>query len=297
VRLPARNRAIYKLAVAVWLAAVAMTIGCGGSTASSTSSANPVGSTAQTRTINEVVNIGQYGLHLHCEGSGQPTVVFENGLGGTEIDWSAVRIKLGSKLRACSYDRAGVGMSDPRPSGKASAGQSAEDLARLLAAANEKPPFMLVGWSYGGIVARVYRDRHPDQVAGLVLVDSSSEHQGDDGEALLDGTTAVNLAASVKQTSEASGLGDLPLVVLTAGHHQDDSAKGYAIWMGWQKELAALSTNSLHVVATNSDHPILFEQPEIVVQAINDGVASIDSGKPIEACGERYTSIARRCQT
>lgn len=285
---------IHQGAVAAWLTVVAIAFGCGGSGAPAANSASTAPSTAQAPTINEVVDIGEYGLFLHCEGTGQPTVVFENGLGASGTDWAAVRIKLGPKLRACSYDRAGVGMSEPNPSGKTSAAQAADDLARLLAAAKEKPPYLLVGWSYGGIVARVYRDQHPEQVAGLVLVDSSSEHQGGE-KGLMDGATALDWPATVKQASKTGGLGGLPLVMLTADHHQGDSAKGYAIWMGWQTELAALSTNSLHVVATKSDHPILFQQPDIVVQAINDVAASIDSGQPIEACGERYAGVAGRC--
>ena len=285
---------IHRWAVAAWLTVVAMALGCGGSGAPAANSATTAPSTAKAATINEVVDIGKYGLFLHCEGTGQPTVVFENGLGASGTDWAAVRIKLGPNHRACSYDRAGVGMSEPNPSGKSSAAQAADDLARLLATAKEKPPYLLVGWSYGGIVTRVYRDQHPERVAGLVLVDSSSEHQGG-GAGLMDGVTAVDWPATMKQASKTGGLGELPLVVLTADHHQGDSAKGYALWMGWQTELAALSHNSLHVVATKSDHPILFQQPDIVVQAINDVAASIDSGQPIEACGERYAGLAGRC--
>ncbi|MDX6592368.1 MAG: hypothetical protein QOJ13_1564 [Gaiellales bacterium] len=284
------NRHKYRR-TATWLTVVVLLSGCGGSDSGGT----PAPKVAPAPTINSVIDIGGYGLFLHCEGAGRPTVVFENGLGQTEIDWAAVRITLGSKYRACSYDRAGAGLSQPNPSGKSSAAQAADDLAKLLTAAKEQPPFLLVGWSYGGMVARVYSGQSPEQVAGLVLVDSSSEHQGDDGEQLLDGATVVDWPATVKQTSDSGALGELPLIVLTAAHHEGAPAGFQKKWMGWQTELAALSTNSLHVVATQSDHPILFQQPDIVAQAITDVAASIDAGQPIEACGDRYAALSGRC--
>jgi pimeloyl-ACP methyl ester carboxylesterase len=299
VRSPAwLSRKIDRVAIAACLIVGTMVSACGeGSTTADATNAGTAAPTAQTPAINRVVDIGAYGLFLHCDGTGQLTVVFENGLGQAGTDWGAVRLKLGKKLRVCSYDRAGAGLSEPHPSGESSAAGAAGDLARLLTAAKEKPPYVLVGWSYGGMVARVYHDQHPDQVAGMVLVDSSSEHQSDDGEQLLDGATVVDWPATVKQTSRTAALGDLPLVVITADHHQGDSAKGFALWTSWQDELAALSSNSMHVIATQSDHPILFQQPDIVVQAINDVAASIDAQKPLEACGERYTSIAGECRS
>jgi pimeloyl-ACP methyl ester carboxylesterase len=116
-------------------------------------------------------------LHLYCTGSGAPTVVLEAGLGDFSISgWSTVQPQISSIARVCSYDRAGIGWSDPT-SAPLLPDQMVGDLHALLAAAGEKPPFVLVGHSLGGPLVRHFAARHRDDVAGLVLVDGSHEEQ------------------------------------------------------------------------------------------------------------------------
>lgn len=116
-------------------------------------------------------------INLYCEGKGVPTVILESGLGGASWSWRMVQDRLGASVRVCVYDRAGYfGRSSPAK-GPRSAGAEADDLAALLKAARIKPPYVLVGHSYGGYIVRLYAYRHPAQVAGLVLVDPSSEYQ------------------------------------------------------------------------------------------------------------------------
>lgn len=113
-------------------------------------------------------------LNLYCTGKGSPTVVFDAGLGDVTATWVLVQPVIAAHSQACSYDRAGLGFSDP---GRR-AGDSAnivDDLHRLLVAVSIKPPYILVGHSYGGMNVRLYADTYPAEVVGMVLVDSAEE--------------------------------------------------------------------------------------------------------------------------
>ena len=113
-------------------------------------------------------------LHLDCRGQGGPTVVLENGLGEVSASWSRVVSQLGS-TRVCAYDRAGQGWSDD--AGDQDGIAAAQDLHAALTAAGEQGPYVLVGHSIGGPYALVYASEYPDDVAGMVLLDSSSPEQ------------------------------------------------------------------------------------------------------------------------
>jgi pimeloyl-ACP methyl ester carboxylesterase len=117
-----------------------------------------------------LIDVGGRKLHLHCTGSGTPTVILEAGAAEGWYSWHFVQQGLSKELRVCSYDRAGFGYSDPRPGPRTLVALS-EDLHDLLARAGEKPPFVLAGHSLGGELVLRYRARYPDDVAALVLVD------------------------------------------------------------------------------------------------------------------------------
>lgn len=117
-------------------------------------------------------------LHLDCTGAGGPAVVLEAGLGGNFLDWTRVQPLLARHHRVCSYDRAGAGYSarSPRPR---TADAIGDELRALVEAAGIPRPFILVGHSFGGLVAATYARRHPDDVAGLVLLDAMHPDQFD----------------------------------------------------------------------------------------------------------------------
>jgi pimeloyl-ACP methyl ester carboxylesterase len=121
-------------------------------------------------------DVGGYRLHLSCIGTGTPTVILESGLGGSSPLWSRIATATASTTRICSYDRAGTGWSDSAPGPRDSVAIAA-DLHRLLAVAGEAGPYVLVGHSTGGIYAMTYASRYPEQVAGMVLLDSASPRQ------------------------------------------------------------------------------------------------------------------------
>ena len=119
---------------------------------------------------------GGRSLYLNCTGSGGPTVVLEAGFGGNSENWSAVQPPLSRTTRTCSYDRAGLGNSLPMP-GVHDAADEIADLQRLLTAAHVPPPYVLVGHSYGGLLARLFTHAHAREIAGVVLVDAMGRDQ------------------------------------------------------------------------------------------------------------------------
>ncbi len=123
-----------------------------------------------------LVDVGGHRLHLDCTGSGGPTVVLMSGLGGNSAGWARIAPAVADTTRVCVHDRAGQGWSedaaDPQDGVAAAA-----DLHRLLDAAGEDGPFVVVGHSIGGDHAMVYADRYPEQVAGMVLLDATSPYR------------------------------------------------------------------------------------------------------------------------
>lgn len=120
--------------------------------------------------------VGDHRLHLNCRGTGGPTVVLFNGLGEFSGSWARITAQVGDTTRVCAYDRAGQAWSDDvdQPQDGIAA---AADLHAVLAAAGEPGPYVLVGHSIGGPYALTYAAQYPRDVAGMVLLDSSSPRQ------------------------------------------------------------------------------------------------------------------------
>ena len=117
-----------------------------------------------------LVDVGGMRLHLREMGEGHPAVLLDSALGGSSMSWYRIQPELARFPRACTYDRAGFGWSDParRPR---TAEAMTEELHELLRAAAMPPPFVLAGHSYGSLVCQLYAARYPQEVGGLVLVD------------------------------------------------------------------------------------------------------------------------------
>ena len=248
----------------------------------------------QAAPLDDVVDIGGLALHLRCVGQGEPAVVMEAGLGNDGSVWKHVQPEVARFARACVYDRAGMGRSrGPAPKPHTNR-QMARELHALLTRAGLAGPWILVGHSMGGLNVRLLEAEHPEQVAGMVLVDATVDPartwslipdaqlrefkeiiprlgEGLDFETFLSG------AADVRATSRS--LGAKPLVVLTRSreHPQpwaspEQLAEMLRVWQELQAELPKLSSNSVQLVVKNSAHYIQLDAPRTVVAAIGEVV-------------------------
>ena len=151
------------------------------------------------------VDVGGRKLNMYCLGKGSPTVLFEADAGRAGWDWSAVMPQVAARTRACVYDRAGMGASDPIIRA-ASVGNASRDLGFLLKNARIEAPLVLVGVGFGALVAQQYAWRSRGAVTGLVLVDALHEDALPAGrDVQLQGT--LGCLAAAEQGSMGPGCG------------------------------------------------------------------------------------------
>jgi pimeloyl-ACP methyl ester carboxylesterase len=265
-------------------------------------------------------DVGGRRLYVECEGSGSPTVVLEAGWGGTSDNWTTVLPELTRTTRTCAYDRAGLGASDAIP-GVHDAGDETRDLERLLDRARIPPPYVLVGHSYGGLLARLFARAQPERTGGLVLVDALGRDAWrrelaawprgfapKQRRAFAKPTDAgIDLRRTAALDSRIRSLGDRPLIVITAaqeraqyrGIHVDPPPRiyrrGLRLWRVMQNELAGLSRDRVHVVASRSDHFVQEDQPVVVVDAVRAVVRAVRDRTPLPPCDRVFTGPDVRC--
>ena len=120
----------------------------------------------------QLVDVGGHTLHINCIGQGSPTVIMEAANLGMSAHWVRVQQQVAQTTRVCAYDRAGLGWSERGPQPR-DARKISSELHTLLKDAGIEGPYVLVGHSYGGLYVRMYADRYPEEVAGVVLVDAT----------------------------------------------------------------------------------------------------------------------------
>ena len=228
-------------------------------------------------------------LSLSCRGTGSPVVVFESGLGVYSGTWLQVQQRVAKTTRACVYDRLGLGASSPAPAGETSADHVAE-LESLLARAKLPPPYVLVGASFGGLDAQLFAFGHPDEVAGLVLVDSLHPDFDRRIEQLLPAKVAktrraelglnqehiafAQILASEREVAQARVPLEVPLSVIRHGVPFSTapgwpSARVERLWLELQTGLTGLtSPPGRLVLAARSGHRIAEQQPALVAAEI-----------------------------
>jgi pimeloyl-ACP methyl ester carboxylesterase len=237
-----------------------------------------------------------------------PSVILENGLGGSSAAWGFVQPEVARFTRVCSYDRAGMGYSDPGPSPR-TARRIARELAELLDRGGIREPFILVGASSGGFPVRIFASEHRERMAGLVLVDASHEDQAHDiprlapyvpflssvgAFRLLGVTFGLNpdsLAPSVREFARATRF-------RAAGYraaadeiiHMEESAAEVrntrreltipvvvvtgargadAAWQALQRDQVGLSQRGCQITAEQSGHVVSVDQPHVIVDAVH----------------------------
>jgi pimeloyl-ACP methyl ester carboxylesterase len=123
-----------------------------------------------------LLDVGGRTMHIDCTGEGSPTVILDSGLGDSYLSWRKVQPEIAKFTRVCSYDRAGLGYSEPSSQPRTSK-VIAQELHALLRAASVSPPYVIVGHSMGGYDVRVYTSRYRNEIVGMVLVDASHPDQ------------------------------------------------------------------------------------------------------------------------
>jgi pimeloyl-ACP methyl ester carboxylesterase len=245
-----------------------------------------------------LVDLGTHMLNIVCSGKAdaRPVVVLEAGGGGSSAAWRDVQAVLPNSIRACAYDRAGSGKSDPGPEPRTMDAEVG-DLHSLLDKSAIRDPIVFVGQSLGGILGRLYVQEYPHSVAGMLLIDPTDE---DD----VVFNTRVNRWITVRELegplgdgarivakarrSEPVLLGDLPLIVIGAGQRAQPPGTSAEQWLEMRssrdrrvRELSKLSTNSKFILDPTSGHNIEHDNPKLVASVIQELVNEILSNRKL----------------
>jgi len=158
----------------------------------------------------QLIDVGTHRLHIHCTGAGTPAVIFDAALGASSLSWSLVQPRVAEFTRACSYDRAGFGFSEAGPLPR-TVTRIATELHELMRRTPIDPPYVLVGHSFGAFTMRVYAQRFPEDVAGLVLVDPAHPEEwmtvdAAEAQRLARGVTLCRQGARLARLGFARGL-------------------------------------------------------------------------------------------
>ncbi|MEO8434180.1 MAG: alpha/beta fold hydrolase [Pyrinomonadaceae bacterium] len=250
------------------------------------------------------VNAGGHSLNLLAGGKRPgdhwPAVILEGGFGAGIASWTTVQAEIAKFAQVVSYDRAGLGQSEPGPKPR-SAKQIALELHQALQAAGIKPPYVLVGHSFGGPYIRVFANMYPREVAGMVLIDPSQETFDDwmrnrsqqklneskskNEEAQLakapqgvrDESAAVS--ATYEQVRSAKVPPGIPVILITAMQDPDMPIEVRRVWQQKHKEWIEKIPGGRHILAEKSRHPIQLDEPQLVIDAIKQVVEQV-SHKP-----------------
>lgn len=279
----------------------------------------------------KLVDVGGYKMHLYCTGQGSPTLILVAGLDDFSVMWSPVQTEVARTMRVCSYDRAGLGWSEPGSAPRTSENM-VKELHALLDTAKVESPYVLVGHSFGGALVRLYAHDYPNEVAGMVLVDAAPDDLflriplwrnaigGKLGlyrtlaplssfgllafapesipnrgmpEDVLAQYRAVAVSTGYFQTGVVENeafennlteiraanvnLGDMPLSVISRGYwdpmpgfSDTENQQAWQLWQEMQTDLLSLSSNGRQITATESEHNIHLQQPQLVIDAIID---------------------------
>lgn len=267
-----------------------------------------------------VIEADGHKVYFHCAGGGSPTVVFLSGWGDGSSTWVSVFDQSSRMTRSCQYDRYGTGLTsqyDALPEEARDAHDQVRELEQLLENAGIASPYVLVGHSWGGALARLYAGTH-DDVKAVVFVDSSTPGQD---TALLDALPPertgepslftelrtvstdplqnpenLDWRKSLDETGEVMSLGDRPEIVITAGStFVGEEAILSPVWRRLQNELASLSSRSVHVLAPTSTHYVQTDAPDLVVASVRAAVNAVRDGGQLASCAVIIRRIDGKC--
>lgn len=233
----------------------------------------------------KLVSVGEHRLRIECRGTGSPTVVLDAGLAQTRQTWDTLELREIEKFtRVCTYDRAGLGESEKPKLEKRTSELIVRELRALLKEAGENKPFLLVGHSFGGLNTRLYASHFPEEVAGLVLIDSIHEDQCEPNPALTledqekyvaqlrDASSEhVDILESCREIRRSPPLSPVPLVVLSSDNNLLSPDRfEREMHEKIQKSLAQLVPDSKFLVVEGSGHFIQNDKPEVIINNIRE---------------------------
>jgi len=251
----------------------------------------------------KMVDVGGRRLHSCVYGKGAPTVVLVSGFGAPQAYWNPVVPDLAAQTTVLTYDRAGIGKSeigDLPTHGE----QAAADLHALLDKLDLPKPYIVVGHSYGGSVARLFASMYPDDIGGIILEDSQQEGVLEEQRKILKGEDLARLEEMVakfaapdnpktegdyrfitsEQVKNSQPLPQVPFVVLTAGDRskgmppifsEEARKKMVKLGMEMQKELAALIPGGKHMIINDVGHNIHLERPEALIKPVIEMIEEV----------------------
>jgi pimeloyl-ACP methyl ester carboxylesterase len=232
------------------------------------------------------------------------TLVIVPGLGASSSAWSGVLGRLQALVRTCVYDRPGLGRSPARPSRTqvVDAGLLARELWSLLQEAGQRGPYVVLGHSFGGLVARAFVAAHRSSVKGVLLAESVTPFDRASGRYWTEAGHRVDLLLSSQATDSGPHLGAVPLLVLSASRPDEDHLGGPTygqpawmtdLWVQQQANDRSLSSDAIQVVAP-SGHVLQQDDPPAVVEAVRELVTAVRTGEPLR-CNGPWTTMGARC--
>ncbi|MFC5650403.1 alpha/beta fold hydrolase [Paenibacillus solisilvae] len=211
---------------------------------------------------------------------GYPTVVMDSGYGDYSKAWKAVIPDIASITKVFVYDRAGLGRSEKSPNPRTSK-EIINELKHLLLKSNITPPYILVGHSFGGVNVRLYASEFPNDVVGVLLVDATPEEyrerflpsmprefQEAYNKQFIHESTFDEFMESLGQLKLKRHLGNIPLIIISAGKKDHYSPSSQELWHEMQRETLSISENSEFIIAYNSAHYIQNYEPSIIIDGI-----------------------------
>jgi pimeloyl-ACP methyl ester carboxylesterase len=255
--------------------------------------------TAESPLTLQKVDAGGHSLNLLIggkRGEATPAVILEGGFGTGIASWSAVQRDIAKFTQVVSYDRAGLGQSDPGPKPR-DAKQIATELHAALQKAGIKPPYVLVGHSFGGPLVRVFANMYPNEVVGLVLVDPSQEafhlwaktnppsgYKEEVARIANAPESLRNEYAAIDATYEQARAGKIPagipVTLISATLDESMPAEARKVWTEKHKEWIQKVPGGKLIIADKSGHFVQAQDPVLVVNAIRDLVVQAGARKP-----------------
>jgi pimeloyl-ACP methyl ester carboxylesterase len=233
-----------------------------------------------------ILTVDGQNFHIETLGESGPTIVFEAGLGNDSSTWKSVARPVTQFAQVVLYDRAGLGQSLPlmNKDSPVTADQVAIKLRKLLTTADIRPPYMLVGHSLGGLYVQMFARKNPNEVSGVVLLDSASAEAPKELKTrarLKQGSAAYleeeGVAESNKQVTNAGPFPDVPLTVIAATDHGPFFKDWEPTLMHLQRQLATLSPRGTLIVAQGSGHDVQTDRPGTVIDAIRRMVRAAEA--------------------